>query len=99
MTSLFFDLIVSIMTTLSRQNMAIFESFGGLKGQYTITYVIALCDSMSQESRPARAKQPEEEWCIMALVRGFALTGRYCPPPFPVGVAYSYICPDPFRVV
>jgi len=28
----FFDLIVSIMTTLSRQNMAIFEFFGGLKG-------------------------------------------------------------------
>lgn len=62
MTSLFFDLIVSIMTTLSRQNMAIFESFGGLKGQYTITYGIALCDSMSQESRPARAKQPDMEW-------------------------------------
>lgn len=87
------------MTTLSRQNMAIFEFFGGLKGQYTITYVIALCDSMSQESRPARAKQPEEEWCIMALVSGFALIGRYCPSPFSAGVAYSYICPDPFRVV
>lgn len=99
MTSLFFDLIVSIMTTLSRQNMAIFESFGGLKGQYTITYGIALCDSMSQESRPARAKQPEEEWCIMALVSDSALTRCYCPPPFSAGVAYSYICPDSFRVV
>ena len=54
---------------------------------------------MSHVSRPVRAKQPDREWCIAALVSGFALTGRYCPTPFSVGVAYSYICICPFRAI
>ena len=54
---------------------------------------------MSHQSRPVRAKQLDMEWFIAALVSGLALTGRYCPPPFSVGVAYSYICICPFRAI
>jgi hypothetical protein len=54
---------------------------------------------MSRELRPVRAKQPDMEWFITALMSGFALTGRHCPPPFSVGVAYSYTCICPFKAI